>query len=467
MKTGYVNGILLDGTENMVPQKDKMVITEGSKIISVEYKDKAIADGTYRECQIVDLNGAYIMPGLINMHTHLASSGKPLKARSKKDIKKITSLMSSNPLTRRYAMGQFQKNAETELVSGVTTVRSMGGLSDLETTLRNDIATGKVEGPRILTCNMAISVPGGHMAGSLAYEATSPEEAASFVRKLVSQGVDLIKLMVTGGVLDADEEGEPGALKMSPDIIKAACDEAHRLGYKVSAHCESPAGVKEALRNGVDYIEHGAKPDQEMMDLFKEKGAALICTISPTIPYVFGDPKITGFTEMEQNNCRTVLDGIISCARACLEEGIPVGLGTDSGTSFTTHYDMWRELAYFSYYCGVSRNFALHTATRVNAGIAGLGQVTGTIEPGKAADMIMTEGNPLNDLEALRGMYMVVVRGKLIKEPLLDKVDQIDKLVDRASVDVRKNTEDHEELEKILENEDIDENARREILDRR
>ena len=467
MKIGYVNGILLDGTRDMKPQYGKMIITEGSKITDVMDKEMAVEQGLYRECQIVDLNGAYIMPGLINMHTHLPSSGKPARAKKKSDLKKTVRLINSNPLTRKYAFNMCRDNAETELVSGVTTLRTMGGLNDIDSRLRDDIATGKLQGPRILASNNAISVPGGHMAGSLALEATSPSEAASMVRQIAASGVDIIKLMVTGGVLDADELGEPGALKMDPEIIKAACDEAHRLGYKVSAHAESPKGVKESLKNGVDYIEHGAEPDEEMIELFKKTGAAHICTISPTVPYVLGDRKVTGFSEMDQKNCRTVMNGIISCAKACLENGIPVGLGTDSGCSFTTHYDMWRELVYFSHYCGVSRNFALHTATAINSQIAGLDKITGTIEPGKSADMVVTEGNPLNDLEALRGIYMVVARGKLIKDPELDKFDQVDKEIDRVTSDIRKDTELHEALERQLESLPEDENAVRERIDRR
>ena len=122
------------------------------------------------------------------------------------------------------------------------------------------------------------------MAGSVAIAAHNNEEALALVDKAKSQNVDLIKLMITGGVLDAKEKGVPGELKMPPEMVKAVCDKAHQLGYKVAAHVESSEGVRVALENGVDSIEHGAKLDDEMIALFKEKKAFLLTTISPTLP---------------------------------------------------------------------------------------------------------------------------------------------------------------------------------------
>ena len=145
----------------------------------------------------------------------------------------------------------------------------MGGLGDFDTRLRDEIAAGRASGPQILAANQGISVPGGHMAGSVAAAAHSTQEALELLARAEREGVDLVKLMITGGVLDAKEKGVPGELKMPPEMVKAVCEQAHRDGYTVTAHVESPEGVKVALRNGVDSIEHGAKPDAEMIDLFR------------------------------------------------------------------------------------------------------------------------------------------------------------------------------------------------------
>ena len=296
--------------------------------------------------------------------------------------------------------------------------------------IRDGIKAGKYVGPRILAANMAVSVPGGHMAGSLAYEAHSAEEAKDLVTKIASGKPDLIKLMITGGVLDATVKGEPGALKMPPEYVKAACDEAHRLGYKVAAHVESPDGVRVALENGVDTIEHGAKPDEHIISLFKERGAALVTTISPALPYALFDCEVSHITETEKYNGEVVFNGMIDCARACLAAGITVGLGTDTGCPYITHYDMWRELNYFHKYCGVSNAFALHTATMINAEIAGLSDVTGSIAAGKCADFVVTEQNPLDSLEALRTPAMVVARGEVFNAPKVKKMAQVERQLD-------------------------------------
>lgn len=317
------------------------------------------------------------------------------------------------------------------LYSGVTTIRSVGGVEDFDSRLRDDIAAGKKKGPRILAGNMAVSVPNGHMAGSLAYIAHSAEEAVEFVRKIAEDGPDLIKLMITGGVYDATVKGEPGVLRMPAEYVKAACDEAHKLGFHVAAHAESPEGIKIALRNGVDTIEHGANPDDEMMALFKETGSALVATLSPALPFAYFDRELLGTTEVQQYNGKVVFDGIVDCAKACMESGVPVGLGTDTGCPYTTHYDMWRELYYFHKYCGASNSFALHTATLVNAGIVGMDKEIGSIEPGKCADLIVTRENPLEDLRALRNVSMVVARGEIVDISRLKKYPKCEKELDK------------------------------------
>ena len=162
-----------------------------------------------------------------------------------------------------------------------------------------------------------------------------------------------------------------------------------------------------ALENGVDTIEHGAKPDEEILRLFRERGAAQVATLSAAVPYARFDRSVSKATEMEQYNGEVVLEGIIECAKACLAAGIPVGLGTDTGCPYITHYDMWREVRYFHTFCGVSNAFALHTATLGNAKIAGIDGITGSLTPGKSADLIVTAGNPLEDLETLRHVSMV------------------------------------------------------------
>ena len=418
------NGIILDGTKDMQPQKNKTVYISGKNIVDIR-PDTDKLNGF----QTIDLNGQYVLPGLINMHVHLPANGKPKEKPS--DPKKVVKLITSCGMMRKVGIKMCEGYAKTELLSGVTTIRTVGGVADFDTIIRDAAAAGKILAPRVLASNMAVSVPGGHMAGSLAYEAKSAEEAVMYVEKIAEEKPDLIKLMITGGVMDAEVVGEPGVLRMQPELVRAACERAHALGMKVAAHVESPEGVRVALENGVDSIEHGAKSTEEILQLMKDRGAFQISTISPALPYALFDRNISHATYEQQENGKVVFDGIVSMAKACLAAGIPVGLGTDTGCPYITHYDMWRELHYFVKYCGVTPAFALYSATLLNAQLAGIGDRTGSIEKGKSADLIVCKENPLQSFSALRTLSMVVKEGYRIENPIVKKMTEVERELDK------------------------------------
>lgn len=414
----------------MQVQEGQVILVENERITELLPAEEAgrrnLKASGYEE---IDLQGKYILPGLINMHVHLAGNGKPQKKQ--RDNEALVKKIMSNGLTKAIAYNMVCGFAKDELYSGVTTIRTVGGLGDFDTRLRDDIAAGKKPGPRILAANEGISVPGGHMAGSVAIAADSVEEALQHLETSKAQKVDLVKLMITGGVLDAKEKGVPGELKMAPEMVKAVCDKAHTMGYMVAAHVESPEGVKAALKNGVDSIEHGAKADEEMISLFKEHNAFLCTTLSPALPYALFDRSITNASEVEQFNGNVVFEGIIDCAKAAIANDIPVVLGNDVGCPWITQYDFWRELYYFHKYVGVSNAFALYTATCRGAEMAGIGDITGTLEPGKCADMIVVEKNPLEDLRVLRNVDMVIVQGKVIRAPKVKKKQIVETELDK------------------------------------
>lgn len=414
----------------MQVQEGQVILVENERITELLPAEEAgkrnLTASGYEE---IDLQGKYILPGLINMHVHLAGNGKPQKKQ--RDNEALVKKIMSNGLTKAIAYNMVCGFAKDELYSGVTTIRTVGGLGDFDTRLRDDIAAGKKPGPRILAANEGISVPGGHMAGSVAIAADSVEEALQHLETSKAQKVDLVKLMITGGVLDAKEKGVPGELKMAPEMVKAVCDKAHTMGYMVAAHVESPEGVKAALKNGVDSIEHGAKADEEMISLFKEHNAFLCTTLSPALPYALFDRFITNASEVEQFNGNVVFEGIIDCAKAAIANDIPVVLGNDVGCPWITQYDFWRELYYFHKYVGVSNAFALYTATCRGAEMAGIGDITGTLESGKCADMIVVEKNPLEDLRVLRNVDMVIAQGKVIRAPKVKKKQIVETELDK------------------------------------
>ena len=450
MKYAFINGIILDGTRDMEPIRGKVVLTDGDRIVDIVPGAQDVPDVqgtpstqgapdtlTLDGYETIDLGGAYLLPGLIDLHVHLALNGRPPK--EKKSTKPVNyekryKLLTGNPVVRTAAKRLVASYAKTEVMSGVTTIRTVGGVLDFDAQIRDEINAGKRIGPRIIASNTGISVPGGHFAGSIATAVSAPEEARTLVREISKSAPDLIKLMVTGGVMDADEEGMPGMLKMSPEIVKAACDEAHKLGYTVAAHVESSEGIRVALENGVDTIEHGARLTDEMINLFKERKAADICTLSPAIPYAEFPLEESRATPTSKKNGEIVLDGIIECAKACIENDIPVGLGSDVSCPFVVHYNFWRELCFFSKYIGRSAVETLHRATLGNAEIAGIGEETGSIEVGKCADLIVVKENPLDDLSALRNVTMVMAQGRLIRNPKFKRMPDIDEKLDRLAM---------------------------------
>ena len=423
MKYALKNMYLLDGHADMKPVAGKAVLVSDGRIRAIVEESEAP-----KHYETVDLHGGYLLPGLINLHVHTPLNGKP--AKKKMDYAGLAKLLKLGAV-KSVVRAMCAENVRQALFSGTTTIRTVGGIQDFDGALRDRINEGKAVGPRILAANYAVSVPGGHMTGSVALPVETPWEARQMVRDLAETKPDLIKLMITGGVLDAEVPGEPGVLKMPPEIIKAACEEAHALGYRVAAHVESTEGMLAALRNGVDSLEHGGAPTPEVLQLMMDTGAVLVGTLSPAVPFTVLDQAVTGMTDTDLLNGKALFSHMRDCILSCLEAGIPVGLGTDSGCPFITPYDMWRELWYYSRWCGVTPAFAIHSATELNAKILGIDAETGTVEEGKSADFLIVRDNPLEDLTALRQPQCVVFRGTLYKNPKIKRLTAVDTELDK------------------------------------
>ena len=235
---------VLDGTADMEPRPNTtVVVNDEGRIVAVGAAEEIVPPANAQE---IDLKGAYLAPGLVNLHVHLCGSGKPTSAGAAGDlIDKVV----GNPLGMWYLRRIIKKHAQQQLASGVTTVRSVGDPGFADADVRDAINAGKYQGPRLLTSGVGVTVPNGHGAGLFAHIAKTPEQAREIVRDCFARKCDLVKLFITGGVFDAEKEGEPGVLRMSPEIAAAAVDEAHKLGIPVVAIADTNCDPDE-----IDYV---------------------------------------------------------------------------------------------------------------------------------------------------------------------------------------------------------------------
>lgn len=435
-----VNCHILDGSRSNPMIDDgiilvKNIVGENEKAGRIEAVGRAGELSIPAGYEMIDLKGQYVLPGFINAHCHLFSDGKPMKlmALMSENEQLVTKLIGviTNPLGKRMVLARMQKNAQNALYSGVTTLRALGDMAFLDVKLRKMIQRGEVIGPRLLVSGPLICPTGGH-GSYMAHVADSPTEIKRAVRKNLREEVDWIKITSTGGVMDARKLGEAGQPQMTVEEISAACEAAHHAGVMLATHCESTKGMEEALAGGVDTIEHGAVITDEMVPLFKNNPKALrgYTVLTPTIVAPMGlavlPTSVTQISQMSYENSIIVARDMIKGLRRALKEGIPIAMGTDASVPYVAHYEFWKEVTYYVHYTGMSNQEAIYYATANNAKVLGIDDETGSIEAGKSADLQVIPGNPLEDLDVLGKVSMVMIRGLLIDKPSVKRVKKLD-----------------------------------------
>lgn len=353
--------------------------------------------------------GVTVLPGLIDSHVHL--TGDPGRQ-----------WWESAVTTPEYGTAVGIKNAALTVRAGFTTVRDLGSSGMSGQAVRDAIDAGLAIGPRVLTAGKSISIIGGHadvsgfrpeVTEALSTGAcTGAVECAARVRELSRAGADVIKFTATGGVLSQQNRGF-GA-HFSDEEMRAIVETAHTLGLRVAAHAHGARGVEAAARAGVDSIEHGTFVDDAAIKAIKASGAYLVPTLGPTIAY--RERVGTGvYTPVVEEKIRIRLDATGKNIQAAHKAGIPIAFGTDAGV-----YDHGRNAEEFPLmirYGGLTPQQALVSATRTAAELLGIAEETGTLEPGKAADIVVVSGDPLDRIEALQQVRMVVARGRVISAP--------------------------------------------------
>lgn len=385
--------------------------------------------------QIIEGENRYALPGLINLHAHLLGSGAPLNVPENTILKKLVTHLLTTRFGKNRLRSVMQRNAEVELQSGVTTIRTLGEACYQDIVLRNQISKGEVIGPNLVVSGPMLSAKGGHGTPFVATENQSTDDYIQNYQKNRNYGVDWIKVCVTGGVTDANALGEAGEVQVPLEQLKVLCQESHKQGILVAAHAESLEGVKIALKAGVDSIEHGFTMNQEIIDLFKHNPKAyrgysvLIPTFSPAIVFDKLSRDDLGITDLIYQNGKLVYQGMLNGYQQALENGITVGVGNDSSMTFVPHYDYWRELFYHQKLGKLTNQEVLAMATIGNARILGLEKRIGSITLGKEADIILLKENPLENLQALQSIDLVLKKGKVIPQNPFRHKKRIDTLL--------------------------------------
>lgn len=334
---------------------------------------------------VIDLDGAYVLPGLIDCHVHLVSSGAP---------QALTESQHEHPHIRAIKAAQ---HAEQTLAAGFTTVRDLGAPGHLNVHLADAVADGTISGPRILAAGMGVTMTGGHGHGFIAREADGPDEVRKAVREQLRAGARAIKLFASGGVMTPGVD--PRSPSFSEDELRAGVEEAHKAFRVVGAHAQATAGIKNAIRAGVDSIEHGVWLDEEAIGLMVEHGTYLVPTL--TAPHHIAHGGLdAGIPPYAVEKGWQVLQAHIDSYQAALRAGVRVAMGTDQGTPMNRPGQNAQEILRLAEY-GLKPEEAILAATARAADLLGLAEECGRIREGLAADLVVLARDPLANLTAL------------------------------------------------------------------
>jgi len=364
------------------------VIIEGSRF---ERVGKGSPPGRKKGDEVIDLDGRTLLPGMIDCHVHLCLDGGPDPTRSLQN--------EPDPLITLKAA----RNAHLTLLSGITTVRDMGARNHLDLSLREAIHMGITSGPRLLCSGQLVCMTGGQ-GWPFGREADGADEVRKAVREQLKAGVNLIKLMATGGVLTPGIEA--GAPQLTREELEAGVEEAHKGGRKAASHAQGTEGIRNSLKAGMDTIEHGIGIDDEAINLFLEKKAALIPTLCAPF-HILEKRAKSGIPDFIIQKTEKVRQIHLDSARRAFQTGVTIAMGTDAGTPFNMHGENLKELELLEE-LGFTAMEAIVASTRTAAEVLGLGAELGTIEGGKLADLLVVEGDPLKDIALLQKQERIV-----------------------------------------------------------
>ena len=402
MKKLIKNCNLIDGISDFV-KENCWVLIDGYKIEDIGLCSE---DELPQAEEVIDAKYRYLLPGLINLHTHIER--RHLAYIDQGIFREKATQVANFSDSKRMVLAM--KNAWDELKHGITTIRDCASQNRLANALRDLIIKDRIiNGPRIIACGFGVACTGGHGThrSNISIEADGADEIRRAVRMEIKSGADFIKFMASGGIGGLPEREHPEWIELTEEELRAGIIEAHHRGKTTTIHGMASKAIMNALKAGIDGIEHGTKLSQEALDRMTQQGVYLVPTMSGIVEVAEREEQ-TGSRELS----KLIMDLVVFPQRESVskayKKGIKIGCGTDSLG------DMVGEMELLHDKCDIPKMECIKTATSNAAKICGKENKIGTIEKGKNADLIIVEGNPLEQLSVLRNIDIVIKDGNLV-----------------------------------------------------
>jgi len=345
----------------------------------------------------IDLQGKTVLPGLIDAHIHSLSDASANPHQNMEEENDAVTILKA------------QKSLRKTLSIGITYVRDLGGPNYYDLGLRDAEINGIIQSPRLQVAGKMITMTGGH-GYRIGREADGVADLRKAAREQLRAGVDVVKIMATGGVMT--EGVEPGSPQLTEAEMRVAVEEAHKAGRKTASHAQGTIGIQNAVRAGIDSIEHGIFLDDETVAMMIERGTFLVPTL--VAPYWIVEYGVeNGVPKYAVEKAKRVIDSHLASFELARKAGVKIAMGTDAGTPFNKHGKNTYELKKMVE-AGMSPKEAIQAATTGGSELLGIDDNYGSIVEGKVADMVVVAGNPANNIEVIFNIEQVYKAGNKV-----------------------------------------------------